>query len=98
MIQRRKIIIGTLGAAAAATAIGGSAPIAASAGTTAAAGREEKTSLPPAPVKLTVSPASGSVSPATPVVVTAENGTVQSVAVTTGGAKVAGEVQPDGTW
>ena len=103
MIQRRKVIIGALGAAAAATTIGGSAPHAASAGTTAeanGANREEKASVPPAPVRLGVTPAGGAtaVSPATPVVVTVANGALRSVEVTAGGAKVDGSVQPDGSW
>jgi len=100
MIQRRKVIIGTLSAAAAVTTIGGSAPGSASAGTTAVAGREEKSSVPAAPVRLKVTPASGAaaVSPASPIVVTVENGALRSVAVTAGGTKVDGSVQADGAW
>lgn len=100
MIQRRKVIIGTLSAAAAATTIGGSAPSSASTRSIATTGREEKASVPAAPVRLGVTPASGAttVSPASPVVVTVENGALRSVAVTTGGTKVDGSVQADGTW
>ena len=103
MIQRRKVIIGSLGAAAAAgvATIGGSAPVTASARTTTAAtGREEKISAPTAPVRLSVTPhsAAAAVSPANPIVVTAKDGVLQSVAVTAGGKKVAGSVGADGTW
>ena len=103
MIQRRKVIVGTLSAAAAVATIGGSAPGSASAETTAEAGREkreEKASVPAAPVRLSVTPASGAtaVSPASPVVVKVENGALREVAVTAGGTKIDGSVQADGTW
>lgn len=100
MIERRKVIIGTLSAAAATATIGGSAPGSASAEITGAARPQEKASVPVAPVRLSVTPASGAsaVSPATPIVVTAEDGKLQSVAVTAGGTKVGGSVQADGTW
>src|SRR5690242_11838704 len=103
MIQRRKVIVGTLSAAAAVATIGGSAPGSASAETTAEAGREkreEKASVPAAPVRLSVTPASGAtaVSPASPVVVKAENGALREVAVTAGGTKVDGSLQADGSW
>lgn len=99
MIQRRKVIIGTLSAAAAVATIGGSAPGTAIAETTAGAGPEEK-SAPVAPVRLSVTPGSGAtgVSPAIPVAVTVRNGRLQSVAVTSGGKVVSGSVQADGTW
>ena len=99
MIQRRKVIIGTLGAAVA-TTIGGSAPSTAIAEVTEAARPQEKRSVPAAPVRLSVTPASGAtaVSPASPVVVTVEDGALQSVAVTAGGTKIRGSVRADGTW
>ncbi|MFI5892414.1 Ig-like domain-containing protein [Actinoplanes sp. NPDC051513] len=99
MIQRRKVIIGTLSAAAAVATVGGSAPGSASAEPTAA-GPEEKSSPPVAPVRLSVTPSSGAtaVSPATPIVVAVRAGTLKSVAVTAGGTVVSGSVQDDGTW
>jgi lipoprotein-anchoring transpeptidase ErfK/SrfK len=103
MIQRRKVIIGTLGAAAAVATVGGSAPGSASAETPAASGpsgREEKAALPVTPVRLTVTPAGGTagVSPASPIVVTAESGELREVAVTAGATKVEGAVTADGSW
>ncbi|GIM91285.1 Ig-like domain-containing protein [Paractinoplanes toevensis] len=100
MIQRRKVIIGTLGVAAAAATVGGSAPGPANAETTTAAGPEEKGGGPVTPVRLSVTPGTGSktVSPSTPIVVTVRDGDLQSVAVTAGPAKIAGSVQADGTW
>jgi lipoprotein-anchoring transpeptidase ErfK/SrfK len=99
MIQRRKVIIGTLGAAAVAT-VGGSAPVSAITTPAVAAGREENVSVPVVPVRLSVTPASGAtaVSPANPIVVTVEGAELRSVDVTSGGTKVAGSVRPDGTW
>jgi lipoprotein-anchoring transpeptidase ErfK/SrfK len=100
MIPRRKVIIGTLGAAAAVATIGGSAPGSAIATPAEAAGREEKVSVPVAPLRLSVTPASGAtaVSPANPIVVTVEGGELRSVDVTSGGTKVDGSLQADGTW
>ncbi|HEX5205365.1 MAG TPA: Ig-like domain-containing protein [Actinoplanes sp.] len=99
MIQRRKVIIGTLGAAAAVATIGGSAPGSASAEPATAA--PERAGGPPvAPVRLSVTPSGGAtaVSPATPIVVAVQSGTLKSVAVTSGGTVVSGSVQADGTW
>jgi lipoprotein-anchoring transpeptidase ErfK/SrfK len=100
MIERRKVIIGTLGAAAAVTIGGSAAPSSAGTQPAEAAGREEKAKAPVVPVRLTVTPAAGAatVSPATPVVVAVENGALRSVEVTAGGTKVDGSVQADGTW
>jgi lipoprotein-anchoring transpeptidase ErfK/SrfK len=100
MIPRRRVIIGTLGAAAAVATVGGSAPGSAIANAAEAAGREEKVSLPVAPLRLGVTPASGAtaVSPANPIVVTVEGGELRSVDVTSGGTKVDGSLQADGTW
>jgi lipoprotein-anchoring transpeptidase ErfK/SrfK len=99
MIQRRKVIIGSLSAAAAAVTLGGSAPSSANAGP-AAAGPQEKGSVPPAPVRLSVTPRSGAtaVSPAVPIVVSVEDGELQSVVVTAGKTKVGGSVRADGSW
>lgn len=100
MIQRRKVIIGTLSAAAAVATIGGSAPRSASADSTAASGPGAKSSPPVAPVRLSVTPSheATAVSPATPIVVAVQAGTLQSVAVTSGATVVGGSVQADGTW
>ncbi|GAA2616761.1 L,D-transpeptidase [Paractinoplanes durhamensis] len=101
MIQRRKVIVGTLSAAVAVATVGGSAPGSASAETPTTGGPETEKSLPkPAPVQLTVTPGNGAatVSPANPVVVTVRNGELRTVAVTAGATKVDGEVQADGTW
>src|SRR5689334_21983337 len=92
MIQRRKVIIGTLSAAAAVATVGGSAPGSAIAdpatapGNSGVSGREEKASLAVVPVRLTVTPAmeATGVSPTSPIVVTVENGELRSVEVTAG--------------
>jgi lipoprotein-anchoring transpeptidase ErfK/SrfK len=104
MIRRRKVILGALGATAAIAAAGGSASSSASASTTVASGpvaSNRRLATPTAvPVRLSVSPAAAAkgVSPAKPVVVTAEGGTLLSVTVTTGKEKVSGAMQSDGTW
>ncbi|WP_328470083.1 Ig-like domain-containing protein [Actinoplanes sp. NBC_00393] len=99
MIQRRKVIIGALGVAAAATAAGCSSPGKAGGDTTSwvdPVANEQ----PVAPVRLSVTPAAGAaeVSPVEPIVVTAADGKLESVTVTAGKAKIAGEMQADGTW
>ncbi|GIE36203.1 hypothetical protein Ait01nite_092480 [Actinoplanes italicus] len=105
MIQRRKVIIGAMGVAAAATA-------ATAAGCSSSSGKKgsgDTAWIDPAsadakptaaPVEVTVTPGTGAanISPADPIVVAATGGTVQSVKVTAGKAEVAGEVQSDGTW
>jgi hypothetical protein len=103
MIQRRKVIIGAMGvAAAAATAAGCSSSSGKKgSGDTAWIDPASADAKPTAvPVEVTVTPATGAanVSPADPVVVAATGGTVQSVKVTAGKTEVAGEVQSDGTW
>ncbi|MEU4237511.1 Ig-like domain-containing protein [Actinoplanes sp. NPDC026619] len=100
MIQRRKVIIGTLSAAAGVATIGGSAPGRASAETTTTPGLTEKAAVPVVPVRLSVTPAGGAaaVTPATPIVVVAQSGELRSVAVTAGAKTVSGAVQSDGTW
>ncbi|MBB4743306.1 lipoprotein-anchoring transpeptidase ErfK/SrfK [Actinoplanes octamycinicus] len=105
MIQRRKVIIGTLGVAAAATAAGCSSR--SKAGSDGAATTnwvepvaESATEPSAAPVTLTVTPAHGTkeVSPVKPITVAASNGTLKSVTVTSGKSKISGEMQSDGTW
>ena len=105
MIQRRKVILGTLGATAVVAAAGGSASNRASASTTVTAGSVASGGQPAAtpaavPVRLSVTPAAAAkgVSPGKPVVVTAEGGTLQSVTVTAGKETVSGAVQTDGSW
>ncbi|GGN86047.1 hypothetical protein GCM10010112_67170 [Actinoplanes lobatus] len=98
MIQRRKVIIGTLGVAAAATAAGCTSRD--SKGGTDWVEPVANIEPPVAPVKLNVTPVSGTkdVSPVTPITVAVEEGTLQSVTVTVGKAKVEGALQVDGTW
>jgi len=94
MIQRRKVILGTLGVAAGLAASGCSSPDHTKDGTGAAAPSA-------APARLTVTPVSGAdrVSPAEPVVVTVDGGRLRSVTVAAGTKRVGGTVQPDGvTW
>jgi lipoprotein-anchoring transpeptidase ErfK/SrfK len=103
MIQRRKVIIGALGVAttaAAAVAAGCSSRGSTSTGTTAWVEPVSDNGQPISAVRLSVTPESGagSVSPADPVVVTAADGTLQSVTVTSGKTKVSGSLQADGTW
>ncbi|GIE85376.1 L,D-transpeptidase [Actinoplanes regularis] len=100
MIQRRKVIIGTIGAAAAAATAGGSAPGTANASIQVAAEQAGTVPPPPAPVLLNVVPASGAtgVSPAKPIVVTVESGTLRSVTVTAGKTEIDGSLQADGSW
>jgi lipoprotein-anchoring transpeptidase ErfK/SrfK len=104
MIQRRKVILGTLGATVGIAAAGGSSSSRASARTTGASdpvavGQPSATPAAAVPVRLRVTPAAAKgVSPAEPVVVTVEGGTLQSVTVTTGKEAVRGTVQSDGTW
>ena len=104
MLQRRKVIIGALGVAAAATAAGCSSGKP-GAGKTGADGttwvEPVANTVPPAtPVRVTVTPAAEAtgVLPTEPIVVTAAEGTLKSVTVTAGKAKVEGELQADGTW
>ncbi|MFC7534047.1 Ig-like domain-containing protein [Actinoplanes sp. GCM10030250] len=101
MIQRRKVIIGAVGVAAAATAAGCSSSDKPGSGTTNWV--EPAANIEPAPVtpvRLTVTPAAGDtdVSPVDPITVSAADGTLQSVTVTAGKAKIDGAMQDDGTW
>ena len=104
MIQRRKVIIGAVGAAAAAAAGCSSPGKSGSQGGAADSSWVESAAdtaqVAVAPVRLTVTPANGTteVTPAKPIVVSAANGTIQSVTVTAGKAKVDGAMQADGTW
>src|SRR4051812_9516725 len=100
MIQRRKVIIGALSMAAAAAAAGCSSHRGAGTGKSGWIEPVADTEQPALPVQLSVTPARGAtgVSPVKPVVVTAEQGKLQSVIVTTGRTKVSGAMQADGTW
>jgi lipoprotein-anchoring transpeptidase ErfK/SrfK len=100
MIQRRRVIVGVLGMAAAAAAAGCSAHGKASPGATGWIEPVADNEKPVTPVGLNVTPARGAtgVSPVKPIVVAAEHGTLQSVTVTSGKTKVSGSMQADGTW
>lgn len=105
MIQRRKVIIGTLGVATAATAAACSSGSKANDGSTTvfteSVANNEAAAVPTAaPVEVTVTPAdkATAVSPAKPIVVTVTGGTLKTVAVTAGKTKIDGSVQSDGTW
>jgi lipoprotein-anchoring transpeptidase ErfK/SrfK len=101
MIQRRKVIIGAMGAAAAAAAAGCSSSGKGTAGATSWVGSATDTEQAViAPVRLSVTPANGGtgVSPVEPIVVTAADGKLQSVTVTAGKTKIDGALQDDGTW
>ncbi|MBU2664562.1 L,D-transpeptidase family protein [Actinoplanes bogorensis] len=104
MIQRRKVIFGAVTVAAGATIAGCSSSGKGGAGSSwvgtpaEAAGAEPVAAV--MPVKLTVTPANGGtgVSPVKPIVVSATDGKLQTVTVTAGKDKIAGEMQDDGTW
>jgi lipoprotein-anchoring transpeptidase ErfK/SrfK len=101
MIQRRKVIIGAMSVAATAAAAGCSSSGKGGGGATSwvgsAADLEQATVTP---VRLSVAPANGNtaVSPVTPIVVSASDGTLQSVTVSAGKTKVDGTMQADGSW
>jgi lipoprotein-anchoring transpeptidase ErfK/SrfK len=101
MVQRRKVIIGALGGAAAAAAAGCSSSGKGGGGAAAwvESGADAKQAVV-VPVRLSVTPTNGNTdtSPAKPIVVSAANGTLQSVTVTAGNAKIDGAMQDDGTW
>jgi lipoprotein-anchoring transpeptidase ErfK/SrfK len=99
MVQRRKVILGALGAAAGLTAAGCSASHADRSGkapSNLAAGTWHTPSA--APIILTVSPAAGAahVSPTDPVTVSVEGGTLKSVTVVSGNKSISGAAQSDG--
>jgi lipoprotein-anchoring transpeptidase ErfK/SrfK len=100
MIQRRKVIIGAVGIAAAATTAGCSSsgnPDDATNWVEPVANVDQAVA---APVRLSVTPANGDteVSPVKPIVVSAADGKLQSVTVTAGKSKIDGTIQDDGTW
>ena len=99
MIQRRKLIISAVGAAATAVVAGCSSPAKKGGGAATWVGTAE-IEQPVVPVQLTVTPADATaeVSPVTPIVVSAANGKLESVTVTSGKVKIDGETQDDGTW
>jgi lipoprotein-anchoring transpeptidase ErfK/SrfK len=99
MIQRRKVILGALGAAAGLTAAGCSSPSHAKSGAKAAPDLAAGSWHTPSatPISLTVSPKAGAhVSPADEVAVSVEGGTLKSVTVVSGSKSVSGAVQSDG--
>jgi lipoprotein-anchoring transpeptidase ErfK/SrfK len=105
MVQRRKIIIGAVGAAAGIAAAGlaaaGRASGAKTAPTNPVAGAWHSASVPSAdPIALTVSPAAGKtgVLPTEPIVVSLDGGKLRSVKVVAGTTTVDGSVHDDGTW
>jgi lipoprotein-anchoring transpeptidase ErfK/SrfK len=100
MIQRRNVILAVLGATAVVTAAGDSASGASARAGTTGSDLVAGGSQPAVPVRLRMTPAAAAkgVSPAAPVVVGVEGGTLRSVSVTTGKKTVSGAVQPDGTW
>jgi lipoprotein-anchoring transpeptidase ErfK/SrfK len=102
MIQRRKVIIGAVGMAAAATAATAAGCSSSGKGGDATGWVEPAANIEPAvaPVRLSVTPANGDkdVSPVEPIVVSAADGKLQSVTVTAGKAKIDGALQEDGTW
>ena len=100
MVQRRKVILGTLGAAASLAAAGCADK---ARGGTASGAKSPLSWHSPAvpsaaPISLTVSPAAGKadVSPAEPVVVAVEGGQLDSVTVVSGTTRLAGAVESDG--
>jgi lipoprotein-anchoring transpeptidase ErfK/SrfK len=101
MMQRRKVIIGAMGVAAAAATAGCSSSGKGGGGATSWVGSAADTEQAVVtPVRLSVTPANGNtdVSPAKPIVVSAADGTLQSVTVIAGKAKIDGALQDDGTW
>jgi lipoprotein-anchoring transpeptidase ErfK/SrfK len=103
MLQRRTVILGTLGAATGLAAAGCSSRGGANGNAKAAVDPVAGTWQTPsaAPINLTVSPAAGAtkVSPTDPVVVTVEGGKLQSVTVVSGAKKLSGTTESDGvTW
>ena len=100
MIQRRKVIIGALGAAAAAAAAGCSSSGKGGGAANWVGSANDLEQAVVAPVRLSVTPTNGNteVSPVKPIVVSAADGKIQSVTVTAGGATVEGALQEDGTW
>ena len=101
MIQRRKVIIGAMGVAAGAAATGCSSSGKGGGGAPSWVGTASDTEQAVvAPVRLSVTPANGTagVSVVEPITVSAAGGTLRSVTVTAGKAKIDGAMQADGTW
>jgi lipoprotein-anchoring transpeptidase ErfK/SrfK len=104
MLQRRKVILGTLGAAAGLTVAGCSAKGGGKTGISPVAGTWQAPSASPeaaaAAITLTVSPEAGAekVSPTEPVVVSVSGGKLRSVTVAAGKKTLSGDLQDDGTW
>jgi lipoprotein-anchoring transpeptidase ErfK/SrfK len=100
MVQRRKVILGALGAAAGLTAAGCSSASHAGGGTKAAPDLAAGTWHTPSatPISLTVSPKAGTahVSPTDPVTVSVAGGKLKSVTVVSGTKSISGAVQSDG--
>ncbi len=104
MVQRRKVIIGVLGASAGLTVAGcsgtGNASTNGASGGNDAGGPAATASTAPTatPISLTVSPKAGTakVSPADPVTVAVDGGTLKSVTVAAGSKKVSGAMESDG--
>ncbi|WP_430782773.1 L,D-transpeptidase [Actinoplanes sp. G11-F43] len=103
MIQRRKVIIGAAGVAAvtATAAAAGCTATGGKAGTDTTAWVDPVANIESAaPARVTVTPESGAtgVSPVKPITVGVADGTLKTVTVTAGKAKIDGEMQDDGTW
>jgi lipoprotein-anchoring transpeptidase ErfK/SrfK len=101
MIQRRKVIFGAVGAAAAATVAGCSSAGKSDGGAASWVGSAAEAAeavVPPVRVTVTPAKASSGVLPTKPVVVSAADGKVESVVVATGKTKIEGTLQDDGTW
>ena len=103
MVQRRKVILSSLGTAAGLALAGCSADGPSQTGTRTVANTwtDPKESPSAAAVKLTVSPVAGAagVLPTTPVVITVDGGKLRSCSVATAGSKIAGKLDDDGvTW
>lgn len=101
MTTRREVIVGALGAAATLTAAGCSASAGASPRWADPGTGPGGSPAPSGSASVTISPADEAtgVSPADPVVVTADTGTLASVTVTGGGKNIDGDLSGDGsTW
>jgi len=101
MVQRRKVILGAVGAAAG-LAVAGCGGKGSKGALNPVAGSWHSAAAPSAaPITLTVSPAAGKadVSPADDVTVSVDGGKLQSVSVVSGSKKLGGAVADDGvTW
>jgi lipoprotein-anchoring transpeptidase ErfK/SrfK len=102
MLQRRKVILGALGASVGLAAAGCSSTKGSSGDpkTVPVAGSWKAPSPSAAAITLTVSPKDGAsgISPTEPVVVAVQGGKLQSCSVVAGKTKVSGSVRSDGSW